>query len=686
MTEQNKLKLVKLIIFKHGISYFIHQGKIKGEGIFELEFKVEEMNDVLKSLFALDTSDRGYISFISYDAALEASQLLKSIMLDISDTDTFSSLITQIKGALIQLRIGTSQSISGTIMGLEMIEKVIKEETITEKLLIILQEDNTIAKIPFSEISSLKILNEDLNKELKFFLDTSIASKKKDSKKITIHCKSYGEDSVEREIIVSYLRETPIWKTSYRIIMSKKQAQEEKCLLAGYALIENTTDDDWKDIEITLIAGMPVSFIYDFYHPIFIERPKITPPRVHSTRPSEIEEGFEPEEFMDYKMKAEAEYIPDKKLAPRKAKLMTGAMAPKPAPPPAPMPVTTMDDETLRDKLVAQTSAKTKALGELFEYNITTPVTILRKQSALVPILTEEIKAKRILLYNKLECEEHPNACLEIENNTELAIERGPVTIIYDNNLAGEAIIPFLNKGDVRLLNYAVEQAVVIFYEVKSQDLKIHKISFKGAYCYEYYYSNTFTTYKIRNKTDENKIFYLDHPKTSGYHIKESSVEPEKTPNFWRFKLELKPKKSLSFKIKEQKENYYSHYLWNWDQDYFMSKIAFYTNQKFIDDELESKLKIIGELLGKKNLLLKKKSTLENEKEQMSKEQERLRENVSVLGTSTQENRLRENYVQKLSRQEQRFEVINRELKALEQEINEIEHQIEEKINALDFN
>jgi len=686
MAEQNKLKLVKLIIFKHGISYFIHQGKIKGNGIFELEFKVEEMNDVLKSLFALDTSDKGYISFISYDAALEASQLLKSIMLDIPDIDCFSSLITQIKGAPIQLRIGTSQSIRGTIMGLEMIKKVIREETIMEKLLIILQEDNTIAKIPFSEISSLKILNEDLNKELKFFLDASIASKKKDSKKITIHCKTHGEDSVEREILVSYLRETPIWKTSYRIIMSKKQAQEEKCLLAGYALIENTTNDDWEDIEITLIAGMPVSFIYDFYHPIFIERPKIAPPKVHGARPTEIEEGYEAEEFMDYEMKAEAEYMPRKKRALEKAKIATGAMAPKPAPPPAPKPLMAMDDKTLRDKLAAQTSAKTKALGELFEYNITTPVTILRKQSALVPILTEEIKAKRILLYNKLECEEHPNACLEIENNTELAIERGPVTIIYDNNLAGEAIIPFLNKGDVRILNYAIEQAIVIFHEETSQDLKIHKISFKGAYCYEYYYSNTYSTYKIKNKTDENKLLYLDHPKTSGYQIKESPLEPEETPNYWRFKLELKPKEALSFKIKEQKENYYSHYLWNWDQDYFMSKIAFYTNQKFIDAELESKLKIISELLGKKNLLLKKKSTLENERGQMSKEQERLRENISVLGTSTQENRLRENYVQKLSRQEQRFEEISRELKALEQEINELEQHVEEKINALDFN
>ena len=93
----SKLKVKKVIIFKHGISYYTLEGKVKGPNTFELEFKIDEMNDVLKSLFVLDNSERGYISSISYDAALETSQLLKSIMLNIPDIDSFSSLITQIK-------------------------------------------------------------------------------------------------------------------------------------------------------------------------------------------------------------------------------------------------------------------------------------------------------------------------------------------------------------------------------------------------------------------------------------------------------------------------------------------------------------------------------------------------------------------------------------------------------------
>ena len=124
----SKLNVKKVIIFKHGVSYYILEGSAKGTSTFELEFKIDEMDDVLKSLFVLDTSDKGYISSISYDAALETSQLLKSIMLNIPDRGSLSSLITQIKGADVKLTVTGGKIIVGTIIGIEEIEKMNKSE------------------------------------------------------------------------------------------------------------------------------------------------------------------------------------------------------------------------------------------------------------------------------------------------------------------------------------------------------------------------------------------------------------------------------------------------------------------------------------------------------------------------------------------------------------------------------
>ena len=683
----SKLKVKKVIIFKHGVSYFILEGNQKGSGTFELEFKINEMNDVLKSLFVLDTSESGYISSISYDAAIETSQLLKSIMLNIPDNDSFSSLITQIKGAKVSLTIGGDvENVIGTIMGIEFIEKLNKEGKITEKLLALLKDDDVITKIPFSEISSFEILNEDLKKDLKFFLDTTIAGKKKDAKKIVINCESGGDNRIGRNILVSYIRESPIWKTSYRLIMSKEQAIEQKCLLSGWCMVENTTNQDWEEIELSLVAGMPVSFIYEFYRPIFIERPVIRPPKVLSAQPTEIEEDLEMDRFADYDMKETAmEMAPKMKKA---AGRMRGSL-PAPGGPPKPMAMASMglvggmSDESLLDKVKSQTSTQTKDLGELFEYNISNPVSIKRKNSALVPILTEMITAKKILLYNKIDHDKNPYACLEISNNTGLTLERGPCTIIYDENLAGEAIIPFLNKDDTRLLNYAVEQAVIVNHEDWEKSQNIHRLEISSSYCYEYYYTDLETTYKIKSKTSEEKELYLDHPKKSGYKIEESPIKPEETPNYWRFKLKLKPKDAINFKIRERKENYSSYYIYNYSMTDLLKRVAFYMKQKFIDEKIEAQLKEIGKLIGKKNDLENKKSNLENEKYEMTEEQDRLRENISVLGETTQEIKLREKYVTKLTTQENRFESISTEVKKLTTELEVLNKNIDAKISKL---
>ncbi|MFX0029473.1 MAG: hypothetical protein ACFE8B_09705, partial [Candidatus Hermodarchaeota archaeon] len=465
----SKLKVKKVIIFKHGVSYYILEGNVKSTDTFEIEFKIDEMDDILKSLFVLDTSEKGYISSISYDAALDTSQLLKSIMLNIPDVDSFTSLVAQIKGAKVNLTITGAKKISGTIMGIETVEKAVKNEKIFEKKLILLDDQESVTKFSFDEIKSLDILNEEIKKDLKFFLDTVIAGKKKDAKKIIINCESGGDEETVRNIFVSYIRESPIWKTSYRLIMSKQQASENKCLLSGWSLIENTTNQDWENIELSLVAGMPVSFKYEFYRPIFIERPVIRPPKVLSARPTEIEEGLEKERFEEYAMADMAVATePMKKRAkmtppgsPAATRAISGAVG---------YGAGALSDDEIMDKVKSQTQTQTRDLGELFEYNIMKPVSIKRKQSALVPILTESINAKKILLYNKNEHDKNPNACIEISNNTNLTLERGPATIIYDDNLAGEAIIPFLNKGDTRLLNYAVEQAVIITHEQKSEN------------------------------------------------------------------------------------------------------------------------------------------------------------------------------------------------------------------------
>ncbi|MFX0011081.1 MAG: hypothetical protein ACFE9R_12250, partial [Candidatus Hermodarchaeota archaeon] len=211
----------------------------------------------------------------------------------------------------------------------------------------------------------------------------------------------------------------------------------------------------------------------------------------------------------------------------------------------------------------------------------------------------------------------------------------------------------------------------------------VHKVTIGSGYSYEYYFTNLETIYKIKNKTPEEKELYLDHPKNYNYKFIAKPLEPEETANFWRFKIKLKPNDAINFKLKEQRENYTSNYLWNWSKDEILKRVGFYIKHKFIDQTIETKMKEIAELMQSLQDTTNSRNKLNEEKNLMTDEQARLRENISVLGDDNQSMTLKERYIKKLSDQESRFEEISTSVKKLEKEIDALNKKIQDKINHL---
>src|SRR5206468_840187 len=69
-----------------------------------------------------------------------------------------------------------------------------------------------------------------------------------------------------RQVRAGYLQEMPIWKASYRLVLD----QGGKPYLQGWGIVENTTDEDWKDVRLSLISGRPISFIQELYQPLYV--------------------------------------------------------------------------------------------------------------------------------------------------------------------------------------------------------------------------------------------------------------------------------------------------------------------------------------------------------------------------------------------------------------------------------
>ncbi len=55
--------------------------------------------------------------------------------------------------------------------------------------------------------------------------------------------------------------------------------------------MENTTDQDWSDVRLSLVAGRPVSFQMDLYEPLYAPRPTIPVPMIAGVMPRQYQLG-----------------------------------------------------------------------------------------------------------------------------------------------------------------------------------------------------------------------------------------------------------------------------------------------------------------------------------------------------------------------------------------------------------
>ena len=133
----------------------------------------------------------------------------------------------------------------------------------------------------------LRFLNPVMDSEFKKALETLALSHDTQKKAVSISFAGEGK----RQVQVGYVVENPIWKTSYRLVLGTKK--EEKPYLQGWAVVENPTDEDWKDVRMALVSGRPISFQMDLYQPLFVNRPVVEPELFASLRPVAYSGGMD---------------------------------------------------------------------------------------------------------------------------------------------------------------------------------------------------------------------------------------------------------------------------------------------------------------------------------------------------------------------------------------------------------
>ncbi len=656
--------IARVVLYKHGVGYFERSEEVEGNAEIRLSFKASEMNDVLKSL-SLDDADGGTIQSVSYDTSKPVEQLLAEVALNIPSEGGAAALLATIRGADVSLSAGTKK-FAGRVVGLEPLEKVTPDGTVaTSQRLTLLDEGGTLLNFDLNEIANLTFRDESIKKDLAYFFETLIHSYKRDAKNLVVYCRGTGK----RKINLRYVVESPVWKTSYRVLLSDDE--KDQPFLEGYALVDNTQDEDWSDVRLSLVAGLPISFVHDLYSPRFIRRKEIEVERESVAGPVMSEEAvfggrggggmaLAEEQAMDAFAFADA--APAMRM-----------MAPAPA------RTQEVRKEKARQRVAAETV--TQSVGDLFEYSLKHPVTVNRNQSALVPIVAGDFEGRRVVLYNRAQRAENPFSAVEMKNTTGLTLEGGPLVVTEGETYAGEAMLDTLKPNDRRIVPYAVDLGVLVESEHGQQDEDATMVSAANGALRLVSARLSTRVYTFKNKGHQTKLCWLEHPINQSAKLFQTPDPEETTHSFYRFLVRLAPEGNTTFTVTEREDLLNIVYLRNLARP----TLDFYLTKGYLTPAQEAQLRPLVDLSESYSKLSTKLQATGAQIEQLRHDQARLRENLKSLGSSGDENRLRSRYVEKLEAQENEVEALQERVRRLEEQRNERDSELAAAIARIEF-
>src|SRR5262245_62087915 len=273
------LPISKVVLFSSGVGYFQRAGAVEGNARVDLTFQVRDINDLIKSMVVQD--EKGIVSAVSYDSLDPVDRTLKSFAVNLTNNPTFGQVLTQLRGEKVEVVLNQNAStqpgtITGSIMGIERQKQAAKEGAVETEVLNMWCAEGVRA-VKLGDVQRLRFLNPSMEAEFRRALDTLALSHDAQKKAVSL---SFSGDG-KREVSVSYVVENPIWKTSYRLVLDK----QGKPYLQGWAVVDNPTDDDWNQVGMALISGLPISFQMDMYQPLYVPRPTVELELFQSLRP-----------------------------------------------------------------------------------------------------------------------------------------------------------------------------------------------------------------------------------------------------------------------------------------------------------------------------------------------------------------------------------------------------------------
>jgi hypothetical protein len=259
------LPVRRVVLYKNGIGYFEHVGRVRGTETIAIDFNSAQLNDVLQSLTTLDLGG-GRIAGVSFNSEAPLAQRLGASALPAGQNASVTELLGALRGARLEVH-SLAGSVNGRLLSVERRTRG-KDQTEVDEITVV-SDAGEIRSVELTPAVSVRLVERDLSAQVNNYLGLVASSRAQDRRRMTISTVGSGE----RDVLVSYISEVPLWKTTYRIVIPP--AGRGTPQLQGWAIVDNTIGEDWDNVELSLVAGAPQSFIQPLSQPLYTQRPVV---------------------------------------------------------------------------------------------------------------------------------------------------------------------------------------------------------------------------------------------------------------------------------------------------------------------------------------------------------------------------------------------------------------------------
>ena len=646
-----ELPLKRVVLSTAGLVQFTHAGQVQAGSTIELPARLDQVDDLLKSLTIFD--EEGAIGAVSLPGKAPLTELFRDLPFG---PDALNSL-----PALLNALVGSEVEIEGNVSATGRLLRVTEEHVqlpnnggqVTRHR-IALMTSTGLVQATLEELSSVRFTDREAQAQIDRALAGLAQNRAKDRRTLSISLLGKGA----RQVGFSYVVAAPVWKTAYRLVLPK--ADGAKARLQGWGIVENLTGSDWKNVELSLISGNPVALRQPLYTAFYSERPEIpvTAAQRIVPRRDDVDQAMPAPaptaNAAQFGALGEARSVRTRNYAAKSMDQMAMGGAEKPA----------AESEIRQELGSAASAAEAEEAATQISYRFPEKVTLANGSTMMVPFVDREITASRTWLYQPETNARHPLASVKLENDTQTALPAGIITAFDQTgdgraNFVGDAQLPLSAKGSTKFVTFALDAKT----DIRRTDNGVKQTRLGKAVNGEL----TLTTksvrkidYEITPPKEEDREVVIDEARAEGWQPSGSTANIEQNAARLRYKVTAPKGQTTKAALTLERTDKETINLSSLDAGGIYTTLQGLEN---VSPTLKQAIAKLGEVVTAINKAEQRRNELETETGAIGTDQERIRKNLQTVGQGSD---LGRRYVDTLRVQEDRLQAIREETKKLE--------------------